>query len=227
LDRHHTKKWLSFRSASTVLAIYALQAYHGRKLRASSDLYRNTVDQIWQSLKAGESTYVRDVALDPLLRLLFPEISADLDKSAATPAAVREVLAQRVAADEHAREVKARRARRIRAVADGRFAEAAAKVRSSLDAEIALCVTKARWMRNQLGPQDAARLYGSFGGKVSLKGLDTMTVIKTALEFKTLGRSIKLLLDGLAFKDPNDVRKALKLLHLSSICVVVDDQLIG
>ncbi|MDO9006080.1 MAG: hypothetical protein Q7V20_21765 [Aquabacterium sp.] len=210
-----------------VLAMYALRAYHGGKLRASSDLYRDTVDQISRSLKAGESTYVRDVNLDPLLRLLFPEISADLSKSVATPAAVREVLAQRIAAEEQAREVKARRARRNRAVADGRAAQAAAKLRSGLDAEIALCVSKARWMRSQLGPQDAARLYGLFGGKVSFHGLDTMTVIKSALEFKALGRSIKLLLEGLAFTHPNDVRKALKLLHHASICVVVDDSLIS
>jgi len=214
-----------------VLAMYALKAYHGAQLRASSDLsnwetYRNTVDLIRRSLETGESTFVRHVDLDPLLRVIFPEMSADLDKSVATPVAVQEVRARRLAAEAQAREVQARRARRKRAVAEGRAAQASATLRGALDTEITLCAAKARWVRTQLGPHDAARLYGLFGGKVSLNGLETMTVIKTALEFKALGRSIKLLLQGLAFKDPSDVRKALKLLHLSSICVVVDEQLI-
>lgn len=154
-------------------------------------------------------------------------MSADLDKSVATPVAVQQLRAQRLAAEAHAREVQARRSRRMRALADGRAAQAQAKLRSALDVEISLCSAKTRWVRSQLSTQDAARLYGLFGARVSLSGLDTMTVIKTALEFKAMGRSIKLLLEGLAFKEPNDVRKALKLLHLSSICVVVDEQLIG
>jgi hypothetical protein len=66
-----------------------------------------------------------------------------------------------------------------------------------------------------------------FGGRVSLKGLDNMTVIKTALEFKAMGRSIKLLLERLEFKDPSDVRKALKLLQQANICVVIDESLMG
>jgi hypothetical protein len=217
----------SGRAPKVVLAIYALMAYHGGQLRASSDLYRNTVDQIRRSLEAGESTFVRHVDLDPLLRLLFPEMSAHLDKSSAIPEAVQEVRARHLAAEAQANVVKDRRARRKRAVAEGRAAQAAAKLRSALDAEITLYSGKARWVRTQLGPQDAARLYGLFGGRVSLNSLDTMTVIKTALEFKAQGRSIKLLLQGLAFKEPNDVRKALNLLHHASICVVVDDSLIG
>lgn len=210
-----------------VLAMYALKAYHGGQLRASSDLYRETVEQIRHSLEVGESTFVRHVHLDPLLRSLFPEISADLDKSVATPVAVQQVRAQRLSAEAKAKEVEARRTRRKLAVAEGRAAQEAAKLRGALDVEITLCSAKARWMRTQLGSHDAARLYGLFGGRVMLNGLDTMTVIKTALEFKAMGRSIKLLLQALPFKESTDIRKALKLLHLSGICLVVDEQLIG
>lgn len=212
---------------NAVLGIYAIQAYHGREVRASSTLYRDIVEVITKSLKAGHSTYARDDTLDPLLRLLFPEISADLDKKVATPAAVRETRAQLDAADEDARRVKTRRKNREKAVAEGRSALAAKKLRSSFDAEIALCVTKVRWMKGPLGPQDAARLDDSFGGQVSFKGLETMTVIKSALKFKSQGGSIKVLLEQLEFSDPRDVRKALKLLHHASICVVADEILIS
>ena len=82
-------------------------------------------------------------------------------------------------------------------------------------------------MRTQFGQQDAGRLYGLFGGKVSLSGLDTMTVIKTALEYKAMGRSIKLLLEAMPFQNPDDIRKAVKLLQLANICIVVDEQLLG
>lgn len=210
-----------------VPAMYALKAYHGGQLRASSDLYRETVERIRLSLEAGEMTYVRHVDLDPLLHMLFPEISADLDKSMATPVAVQKIRAQRLAAEAKTKEIEVRRARRMRAVAEGRAAQAAEKLRSALDVEITLCAAKARWVRTQLATHEAARLYGLFGGRVSLSGLDTMTVIKTALEFKAMGRSIKLLLQELPFRDPADVRKALKLLHLATICVVVDEQLIS
>lgn len=210
-----------------VLAIYALKAYHGVQLRAGSDLFRETVERIRLSLEAGEMTFVRHVDLDPLLRLLFPEISADLDKSMATPVAVQQIRAQRLAAEAKTKEIEVRRARRMRAVTEGRAAQAAEKLRSALDIEITLCAAKARWVRTQLATQEAARLYGLFGGRVSLSGLDTMTVIKTALEFKAMGRSIKLLLQELPLRDPADVRKALKLLHLATICVVVDEQLIS
>lgn len=210
-----------------VPAMYALKAYHGGQLRAISELYRDTVERIRLSLEAGEMTFVRHVDLDPLLGLLFPEISADLNKSKATPVAVQQIRAERLAAEAKTREIEVRRARRMRAVAEGRAAKAAEKLRSALDVEITLCAAKARWVRTQLSTHDAARLYGLFGGRVRLSGLDTMTVIKTALEFKAVGRSIKLLLQELPFSDPTDVRKALKLLHLASICVVVDEQLIS
>lgn len=212
---------------TAVLGVYALKAYHGGQLRVTSDQYRETEDRIRASLLAGESTFVRPVEFDPLLKLLFPEISEDLEKSSATPTAVQEARARRLAAETQAREAAERRMRRERALADGRAAQAQQMRRSALDAEIAMCAGKARWVRTQFGAQDAARLYGLFGSQVTIRGLDTFRVIKAALEFKAHGRSIKLLLQDLPLNGPEDVRKALTLLHLASICVVVDESLLN
>lgn len=205
-----------------VLAMYALKAYLANEIRARSEIYRATKNRIQVSLESGEATFIRPTDLDPLLRLLFPEMSADLDKSISTLAGVQEIRARRLVAEAQSRERAERRVRRERCVSEGRAVQVAEKLRIALDAEITLIVPRARWVRTQLATQDAARLYGLYGGRVTIEGMDTMSVIKSALEFKAQGRSIKLLLQDLAFKDPADVRKALKMLHLAGICVIDD-----
>ena len=213
--------WLG-NAPKAVLAMYALKAYIDFKLRSRSKTYQVTVDRIKVSLESGEATFVRTTELDPLLRLLFPEMSADLEKSMATHAGVQEARARRDEAEARARNKEQRREQRLSIVAEGRAAQAAKQRRIALDAEIASLVPKVRWVRTQLGIQDVARLYGLFGASVTIEGIGTLRILKSALELKAQGRSIRLLLQELPFKDPADIRRALQLLQMANICVMDD-----
>ena len=150
--------WLG-NAPKAVLAMYALKTYIDFKLRSRSKTYQVTLDRIKVSLESGEATFVRTTELDPLLRLLFPEMSADLEKSMATHAGVQEARARRDEAEARARNMEQRREQRLSIVAEGRAAQAAKQRRIALDAEIASLVPKVRWVRTQLGIQDVARLY--------------------------------------------------------------------
>lgn len=203
-----------------VLAMYGLLAYHGSELRLTSSLYRETEELINASLQAGEETYVRPVELDPLLHLLFPEISTHLTKSAATPEVVNVVRARRIADEEKKREVAQRRAQRLRAVAQGRAKKAAVAARADLNAEINRFTSKARWVRAQLSVEVAGQLNEQFGAGARLTSVKPSLVIRRALEFKALGRSIKALLEHLDLSSPSEVREAMKLIQTAGICLV-------
>lgn len=140
----------------------------------------------------------------------------------ATHAGVQEARARRDEAEARARNKEQRREQRLSIVAEGRAAQAAKQRRIALDAEIASLVPKVRWVRTQLGIQDVARLYGLFGASVTIEGIGTLRILKSALELKAQGRSIRLLLQELPFKDPADIRRALQLLQMANICVMDD-----
>lgn len=213
------------RAPFAALAMYALRAYHGSGLRHTSDLYRETEEQIRSSLQAGEETFVRLIDLDPLIHLLFPEMSKDLIKSSATPSVVQEVRTRRMALEARAREIAQRRARRLRVVSEGRAKQEASLKRAAIDAEIMRFASKARWVRTQLSAQDAGKLIEQFGNSASIASVEPKRVIRLALDLKAQGRSIQALLEALDLSHPEDVRKVVELLHLASVCVA-DDSLL-
>jgi hypothetical protein len=207
--------------------MYALRAYHGSGLRHTSDLYRETEEQIRSSLQAGEETFVRLIDLDPLIHLLFPEMSKDLIKSSATPSVVQAVRTRRTALEAKAKEVSQRRARRLKVVSEGRAKQKASLKRAAIDAEIMRFASKARWVRTQLSAQDAGRLSEQFGNSVSIESVEPKRVIRLAIDLKAQGRSIKALLEALDLSHHEDVRKVVDLLHLASVCVVDESLLRG
>lgn len=220
LMRSASRPGFAGKSPLAVLATYALKAYHGSDLRQTSDLYRETEDQIEASLQAGEETYVRVVDFDPLLHQLFPEMSDYLMTSTATPQVVSEVRAKRIASETKAWNAAQLRARRQRIVREGRAKKAAQAARAELDAEIARFTSRTRWARNQLSVDDAARLNDQFGGSVSLTSVKPSRAITRALQFKAQGQSIKLLLETLGVNSANEVRKVMQLLQAAGICLI-------
>lgn len=215
------------RAPLAALAMYALKAYHGTELRRTSDLYRETEDLINESLQAGDERYIRHIDLDPLLHLLFPEMSDYLISSSATPQVVHEVRSKRIAAETRAREIAQLRVSRRRFVDEGRARKAAAAARADIHAEITRFVSRARWAaRAQLSVNDAAKLNDRFGASVNITSLTPLRIIWLALEFKAAGRSIKALLEILDLSSASDVRKVMRLLGLCGICLV-DENLTG
>jgi hypothetical protein len=226
LARSASQLGFAARAPLAALAVYALKAYHGSELRHTSDLYRETEDQINESLQVGEEMYVRLIDLDPLLHLLFPEMSDYLISSSATPQIVHEVRAKRIAAEAKATEVAQLRASRRRLVDEGRARKAAAVARDDVNAEITRLVSRTRWDRAQMSVNDAAKLNDQFGASANITSLKSSRIIWLALEFKADGRSIKALLEMLDLNSSSDVRKVMRLLRLCGVCLI-DEGLVG
>ena len=209
-----------------VLALFALNTYHHPDaLNANAD-FRALESQIHTSLSRGDSMFVRTMDFDPILRLLFPDMAERLASPFGTRSALEALLAEKAAIEAHAHTVAQRRRRRKEAVANGRAKREKQQIRDALTAEIDLCASKTRWARTISGAEEAGPLYGLYGGRVRLKGIDTMLVIKSALEHKGRGQSIKAMLMTLPFETDADVRKSLKMLHLARICIVTDESLL-
>lgn len=209
-----------------VLALFALKTYHHPEaLKASAD-FRALENQIQTSLSRGDSIFVRTTDFDPLLRLLFPAMEEQLNSPFGTKEALEACLAEKAAVETGVRAAAQRRRQRLEAVATGRSNRVKQQFRDALNAEIDLWASKTKWVRTILGAEQAGPLYGLFGGRVKLKGMDTMTVIKAALDHKGRGQSIKAMLLTLPFETDVDVRKSLKMLHLARICIVTDESIL-
>lgn len=76
-----------------------------------------------------------------------------------------------------------------------------------------------RWVRSSIAHSEAGRLYGLYGGRIQLQGVGTLHVIKTALDFKSRGQSIKLLILDLKLAKVADVSCVIELLVAAKICI--------
>lgn len=210
-----------------VLALYALKTFHPAAVLASDPDYVELENRINASLARGDGHYVRTSDYDKLLLLLFPSMEEHLSSSFATRQQLDALLAAREAKQAHEFMVAERRVKRLALVQKGRAEQAKKAFQATLKAEIDLCASKTRWVRTILGTEQAGQLYGLYGGRVKLIGLNSMQVFKTALDFKGRGQSISAMLYFLPIHDSRDIRRALKLLHLANVCVVTDDTLLA
>lgn len=208
----------SYEKGNALVIMFSLQRNTPSMMPLQAETFQECCERLRTAVQNCTARVCRLTEHDRLYALLFPEIATDLESDYGTQTHMSRLLQEREEQKCVDQRRLDRRQTRVASVQRGRSEKAKKEQAVALAKALATFSGKLRWVKSLSDGPGAGVLYGRYSGQVSLKDINPMIVLKTAIEYRDRGYNEDAALKAMPFKDVRDIPEVVRLLQLSRLC---------